>query len=270
MYLLKPEQQADTQTQCLLITTPTKQPRPLRRGALSNITCPGVFLHSLAPAFARRFPAARPVGSWQNNGVRSPVSEIYAINSIAHAAILLAVARLGWWNYQRQELRKVMREPPIIVALALMLVAPSFSALGRGGARFEEGTPLRAPDEETIRAPDEETIRAPEEQTIRAPEEQTIRAPEEQTIRAPEEQTLVPTRTFGDRVYHGQLAWGDGRWRYREGREGWWWDVGGFWYFYPQQTEGPPDYISDVEVADTQQTSDGLVGRAPLRRNCTY
>ena len=67
----------------------------------------------------------------------------------------------------------------------------------------------------------------------------------------------MPTRTFGGRAYHGQLAWGDGRWRYatREGREGWWWDVGGFWYFYPQQTEGPPDYISDVEVADNATTA---------------
>ena len=26
--------------------------------------------------------------------------------------------------------------------------------------------------------------------------------------------------------------------------------MGGFWYFYPQQIEGPPDYVSDVEVAD--------------------
>jgi hypothetical protein len=32
--------------------------------------------------------------------------------------------------------------------------------------------------------------------------------------------------------------------------DGWWWDVGGFWYFYPEQIEGPPDYVSDVEVAD--------------------
>jgi hypothetical protein len=25
---------------------------------------------------------------------------------------------------------------------------------------------------------------------------------------------------------------------------------GGYRYFYPQQIEGPPDYVSDVEVAD--------------------
>ena len=26
--------------------------------------------------------------------------------------------------------------------------------------------------------------------------------------------------------------------------------MGGIWYFYPEQIEGPPDYVSDIEVAD--------------------
>jgi hypothetical protein len=101
-----------------------------------------------------------------------------------------------------------MREPtyPIIIALALMLVAPSFSAFGRGGARSEDRTPLRTPDEETMRAPDEETARAPEQETIRAPEERFISAPDEETTRAPKEQTLVPTGTFGGRVYSGAVG----------------------------------------------------------------
>ncbi|WP_426440802.1 hypothetical protein [Bradyrhizobium genosp. P] len=34
------------------------------------------------------------------------------------------------------------------------------------------------------------------------------------------------------------------------GRNGWWWDVGGAWYFYPQPMEGPPTYVSDVEFMD--------------------
>jgi hypothetical protein len=115
-----------------------------------------------------------------------------------------------------------MREPtyPIVLVLALMLVAPSVSGFGREGrGGFEE----------------------------RPPEEQT-RASKERTIRSPE----VRTQTFGGHVYHGQLTWRDGRWRHelRDGRDGWWWDVGGYWYYYPQQTEGPPDYISDVEVND--------------------
>src|SRR5579871_4206800 len=46
-----------------------------------------------------------------------------------------------------------------------------------------------------------------------------------------------PTRNFGGHPYHGRLAWEGGRWRHEmhNGRMGWWWDVGGVWYFYPQQ-----------------------------------
>jgi hypothetical protein len=117
----------------------------------------------------------------------------------------------------------MMREPtyPTIVALALMLVAgPSFSAFAQRGERgriLEKRTPLRTP----------------------------------------EEQTPLRTQTFGDHVYHGQLAWKDGHWHHatRNGRDGWWWDVGGFWYFYPEQIEGPPDYVSNVEVADDTTTA---------------
>ena len=29
------------------------------------------------------------------------------------------------------------------------------------------------------------------------------------------------------------------------GRNGWWWDVGASWYFYPQRLEGPPAYVVD-------------------------
>jgi hypothetical protein len=60
------------------------------------------------------------------------------------------------------------------------------------------------------------------------------------------------TRNFGGHAYHGRLAWGGGRWRHEihNGRDGWWWDVGGVWYFYPQPMEGPPAYVSDVEVMD--------------------
>jgi hypothetical protein len=59
-------------------------------------------------------------------------------------------------------------------------------------------------------------------------------------------------RNFGGHPYHGRLAWGGGRWRHEihNGRNGWWWDVGGAWYFYPQAMEGPPTYVSDVEVMD--------------------
>ncbi len=62
----------------------------------------------------------------------------------------------------------------------------------------------------------------------------------------------VPSRHFAGRAYHGQVAWQGGRWHHerRHGRYGWWWDVGGASYFYPQPIEGPPAYVSDVEIID--------------------
>lgn len=62
----------------------------------------------------------------------------------------------------------------------------------------------------------------------------------------------LPSRNFGGHAYHGHLAWEGGRWRHEmhNGRNGWWWDVGGAWYFYPQPMEGPPTYVSDVEFMD--------------------
>jgi hypothetical protein len=69
----------------------------------------------------------------------------------------------------------------------------------------------------------------------------------------------LPGRNFGGHAYHGHLAWGGGRWHHeiRNGRNGWWWDVGGAWYFYPQMIEGPPTYVSDVEYVDDSYAPDG-------------
>ncbi len=41
---------------------------------------------------------------------------------------------------------------------------------------------------------------------------------------------------------HGREAWEGGRCvdEAHNGRYGWWWDVGGVWYFYPQPMDGPP------------------------------
>src|SRR6516164_604274 len=139
----------------------------------------------------------------------------------------------------------------IIALLASMLVAPPFSSFAqreeRGPSRLEEQIPLRTPAERT---------------PTRRPEERT-------PLLRPEEHTPPRTQTFGGHVYHGQLAWRDGRWHHttRNGRDGWWWDVGGFWYFYPQQSEGPPDYVSDVEVADDATASPTTPAPAPAEPN---
>ena len=66
----------------------------------------------------------------------------------------------------------------------------------------------------------------------------------------------APARKWGGHTYRGHLAWEGGRWRHEvhDGRPGWWWDVGGVWYYYPQRMDGPPayisaDYVDDVPVA---------------------
>lgn len=61
----------------------------------------------------------------------------------------------------------------------------------------------------------------------------------------------IVARDYGGHAYRGRLAWEGGRWRHEvhNGRNGWWWDVGGVWYFYPQPMEGPPTYVS-ADYAD--------------------
>lgn len=59
-------------------------------------------------------------------------------------------------------------------------------------------------------------------------------------------------RVYGGNPYRGRVAWEGGRWRHErhDGRDGWWWDVGGVWYYYPQAMDGPPTYISEDYADD--------------------
>jgi hypothetical protein len=62
----------------------------------------------------------------------------------------------------------------------------------------------------------------------------------------------IVARHYGGHAYRGRVAWDGGRWHHEmhDGRMGWWWDVGGVWYYYPQRIEGPPTYISDDYADD--------------------
>ena len=57
------------------------------------------------------------------------------------------------------------------------------------------------------------------------------------------------------------------RWHHEvhNGRDGWWWDVGGVWYFYPQQMDGPPAYVSE-DFADDIDGPPVADGYAPPAR----
>lgn len=55
-------------------------------------------------------------------------------------------------------------------------------------------------------------------------------------------------RRFGDRDEH---VWRGGRWFHgdHDGRGGWWWIVGGAWYFYPEPVYPYPDpYVPPVAM----------------------
>ncbi len=62
----------------------------------------------------------------------------------------------------------------------------------------------------------------------------------------------IATRDYGGQAYRGRVGWEGGRWRHEvhNGRPGWWWDVGGVWYYYPEPMEGPPSYVSDDYADD--------------------
>ncbi len=62
----------------------------------------------------------------------------------------------------------------------------------------------------------------------------------------------IMQRDFGGHEYRGRVDWHGGRWHHErhDGRMGWWWDVGGVWYYYPERMEGPPTYISDDYADD--------------------
>jgi hypothetical protein len=45
-----------------------------------------------------------------------------------------------------------------------------------------------------------------------------------------------------------RAAWAGGAWHHEwhNGRFGWWWGVGGIWYFYPGPIYPYPDYVADI------------------------
>jgi hypothetical protein len=69
----------------------------------------------------------------------------------------------------------------------------------------------------------------------------------------------LPAHNFGGHAYRGRLAWEGGRWHHEvhDGRDGYWWDVGGVWYYYPQPMDGPPGYVSEDFADDVGGPDDG-------------
>jgi len=61
--------------------------------------------------------------------------------------------------------------------------------------------------------------------------------------------------------------WRGGHWSHRrhDGRLGWWWVVGGLWYFYPERVVGPyPDPYTPPVVVVNQQPPVVVAPQAPM------
>jgi hypothetical protein len=75
----------------------------------------------------------------------------------------------------------------------------------------------------------------------------------------------IAAHSFGGHPYRGRMGWEGGRWRHEvhDGRNGWWWDVGGVWYYYPQPMEGPPAYVSEDFADDVVYAPDAAYDPGP-------
>jgi hypothetical protein len=57
-----------------------------------------------------------------------------------------------------------------------------------------------------------------------------------------------------------RFAWDHGVWRHerRFGRDGWWWDVEGAWYWYDKPAAAPPAIVSDIRFAADSASIGGM------------
>jgi len=69
-------------------------------------------------------------------------------------------------------------------------------------------------------------------------------------------------RHFND---HDMARWRSGHWNhgYHDGRLGWWWVVGGLWFFYPQWVAGYPDPYTPPPTVIVQPTAPAAPSTPP-------
>jgi hypothetical protein len=139
---------------------------------------------------------------------------------------------------------------PLVSAVSLLALSAQAqdAGLGRGGQPSGVGAPPQNSAPPTTRKgppPQQATRTAPPQGAHQGPGGGPPQG--RYVARGP-----VPQRDWGGRAYRGNLAWEGGRWRHEHhnGRYGWWWDVGGAWYYYPERIDGPPAYISEEYVDD--------------------
>jgi hypothetical protein len=64
---------------------------------------------------------------------------------------------------------------------------------------------------------------------------------------------------------HEREVWTGGRWHHdwHGGRFGWWWDIGGVWYFYPEPVYPYPTYVTNEVFIDPVPPPPAIVVAPP-------
>jgi hypothetical protein len=145
------------------------------------------------------------------------------------------------------------------VAILAALALPASAQMGGGNQPPPKGAPKAAPQKAAPvqRGPAMGARPAGPQQGGRTVPQQGYRQGPQQGYRqgglgAGGRAVRAERRAWGGHAYYGRQAWDRGRWRHemRNGRYGWWWDVGGAYYYYDQRMDGPPGFVSDVEVME--------------------
>jgi hypothetical protein len=163
---------------------------------------------------------------------------------------------------EKNQTMRALKRSRIAIPLVSMLATFAYSAQAQEPNKSHEGSAAKPAAPAVRQAPTQP--RAGQAVQPQLHSGQTVQPqPRAGQVRAPQQGARVvrsyPERNFGGHAYRGRLAWEGGRWRHEmhNGRYGWWWDVGGVWYFYPQAMDGPPTYVSDLEVVDDYGGPDG-------------
>jgi len=142
------------------------------------------------------------------------------------------------------------------IVVPLMSVMAVFALSAQAQEHEHDKRPGPPPGKPAVHAPNA-AVQAPRALPGRPPGAGPGRGPDVRSARG-----APPAHNFGGHAYRGLLAWEGGRWHHEmhNGRDGYWWDVGGVWYYYPQPMDGPPTYVSEDYADDVPYADVAPVG----------
>lgn len=181
------------------------------------------------------------------------------------------------------QLTKMAGSTMLVVALAASFATPAFAEL----SILNEAVREWQPEKQKVEKPKARPVERREE---RRDEGREGRRDDRHYDRQPERrferiENRHERRIHRAPVWHGDIRyferhdlprWRSGAWRHsrHDGRLGWWWVVGGLWYFYPQPIYPYPDpYMPPVVITQyepVQSTPDIVVAPAVASQSWYY